>query len=125
MLRCLHYFSWFYFTVLTFLLLSPDLTEPLRRGVKGESYAHLLIFGLLGLLFELGRRKKTFEFWSLFLTIYAVSTELLQGILSPVFHRECDLNDMIQDSAGIQAGMVIVRLCVLAVQWKKQRKTDV
>ncbi|MDR3233447.1 MAG: VanZ family protein [Planctomycetaceae bacterium] len=125
MLRCLHRFSWFYFTVLTLLLLSPDFTEPLRRGIKAEGYAHILVFGLLGLLFEAGRRKRTFEFWAAFLTLYAVGTEILQGALNPVCYRECDLNDMIQDLAGVQAGMVIARLCVLTAQWKTQRKTDV
>jgi hypothetical protein len=119
MLRCLHFISWSYFAALTALLLSPDFSEPLRRGIAGENYTHVVVFGILGLLSELGRRKKTFAFWTVFLCVYAIGSEVLQGLMNPICHRVFDMNDLVQDCAGVQIGMVIGWVCNLCFNVKK------
>ncbi|GHT23384.1 hypothetical protein FACS189419_07250 [Planctomycetales bacterium] len=111
MYRFLCWVQWIYFTVITALLLSPGVPRLRRFGEEVDEYTHFIVFLLLGLLFELTRRKKGFEFWAVFLTLYSIGSELMQGILSPFFYRTCGMQDLVQDLAGVQFGMILSLIC--------------
>ncbi len=94
-----------YIVFLTLLLWLPDPRallwswEP-SEGVVG--YAHLITFTLLGLMVELGRRKKSHWTWFGILVFYAFFTECVQHFL-PI--RTFDLMDLAQDTLGLALGM--------------------
>jgi VanZ family protein len=92
---------------LTLLLWLPDPRvivfgwEPTEE-VGG--FMHLITFSVLGFLFELDRRKFSFEFLGLVLLCYAMLTETGQLFSPP---RQFDLQDIIQNFAGIIIGLEI------------------
>ncbi len=107
-----------YWVFLTLLLWLPDPRvllwgwEP-AEGPRG--YAHVITFSLLGLLVELGRRKKSFLFWAGILIGYTFLTEIVQEML-PI--RSFDWGDVAQDLIGSFLGMgigVLIRRVWLAV----------
>ncbi|MDR1479499.1 MAG: VanZ family protein [Planctomycetaceae bacterium] len=101
------YLAIFYMIFLTLLLWLPDprvLVFGWEPSDDVGGYMHLLTFLVLGFLFELDRRGFSFEFLGLLLLCYAVLTEVGQ-IFSP--SREFDLQDMIQNFAGIIVGLEI------------------
>ena len=94
-----------YWVFLTLLLWLPDPRvllwgwEP-SEGPRG--YAHIITFSLLGLLVELGRRKKSILFWAGILVGYTFLTEIVQEIL-PI--RAFEWEDVAQDLAGAFLGL--------------------
>ena len=110
MLRIIRLFTIFYVIVLTLLLELPG-TQSLRPAVPASGYAHLITFALLGLLVELGRCKKSMLFWIGILALYALGTEVLQGLLNSIFHREFDWRDLLQDVLGMLLGTLTGHYC--------------
>ncbi len=94
-----------YWIFLTLLLWLPDPRallfgwEP-SEGPRG--YAHVITFGLLGLLVELGRRKHSVFFWFAVLVGYTFLTEIVQEFL-PI--RTFEWEDILQDVVGAALGM--------------------
>ena len=117
MLRIVRLFTIFYVIVLTLLLELPG-TQNLHPVVPGFGlrYAHLITFALLGFLVELGRCKKSMLFWIVVLALYACSTEVLQGLLNSICHREFDWQDILQDVLGMLFGTIIGHYCRPLVQ---------
>ncbi|MDR0521390.1 MAG: VanZ family protein [Planctomycetaceae bacterium] len=94
-----------YVIVLTILLEMPAAVRAENPVPPARGYEHLITFTLLGVLVELGRRQKSFLFVLILLSVYSVGTEIVQGCLSPICHRTCDTQDLIQDIAGILLGL--------------------
>ena len=94
-----------YWIFLTMLLWLPDPRallwgwEP-AEGPRG--YAHIITFALLGLLVELGRRKKSLLFWVTVLAGYTFLTEIVQEML-PI--RAFEWGDILQDLVGAFFGL--------------------
>ena len=114
LLRIIQWCTILYVIALTLLLELPnpqrfllhlDAMEPT------EGYKHLIAFTLLGFLVELSRRKRTVFFWVGILALYAIGTEILQGLLNPIFHRTFDFLDIMQDIFGILLGTGIGYCC--------------
>ncbi|MDR2763251.1 MAG: VanZ family protein [Planctomycetaceae bacterium] len=107
MIRLFHYAIIGYVIFLTFLLWLPDPRtivfgwQP-KEDVAG--YSHLITFAILGILVEIDRRRYSFEFLCLILLFYAIFTEIGQICFPP---RSFELNDIIQNFAGIIIGMEI------------------
>jgi len=94
-----------YWIFLTLLLWLPDPRvlflgwEP-EEGPRG--YAHIITFSLLGLIVELGRRRKSVLFWSSVLIGYTFLTEIVQ-IAIP--YRAFEWADIVQDLTGAFLGL--------------------
>ncbi|MDR1483186.1 MAG: VanZ family protein [Planctomycetaceae bacterium] len=100
-----HYFTFCYLIFLTLLLWLPDPRVLLFGWSPSEEvggYSHLFSFMVLGFLFELDRRRLSFEFLGLALICYATFTEIGQIFFPP---RVFDLTDIIQNFAGIIVGL--------------------
>ena len=117
-----HILTGVYWIFLTLLLWLPDPRallwgwEP-SEGPRG--YAHVITFLLLGLLVELGRRKKSILFWAGILVAYAFLTEVVQEML-PI--RAFDWDDIAQDLMGAFLGLGIGYL--LRLVWTKLTVRD-
>jgi VanZ family protein len=92
---------------LTMLLWFPDPRELVFGWEPSEEvggYSHLISFMVLGILFELDRRRFSFEFLCLILLCYAMFTEFGQIFFPP---RVFDWADLIQNFAGLIIGLQI------------------
>ncbi|MDR2641926.1 MAG: VanZ family protein [Planctomycetaceae bacterium] len=102
-----HYLTLCYVIFLTLLLLLPHPGVLLFGWSPSEDvrdYSHLFSFMVLGFLFELDRRRFSFEFLGLVLLCYAICTEIGQIFFPP---RVFDLEDIMQNFAGIVIGLEI------------------
>ena len=106
-----------YWIFLTLLLWLPNPRVLLwgwqpAEGPRG--YAHIITFLLLGLLVELGRRKKSLLFWSGILIGYTFLTEIVQMVLP---YRAFEWGDIAQDLVGAFLGLGVGG--VLRFGWRK------
>ena len=104
-------FAIFYVIVLTLLLEFPGSIREFTPAGKMQGFEHLIAFFFLGFLVELSREKKTMLFWVSMLCLYALGTEVLQGLLNPICYRFFDWNDIVQNVAGIWLGTLIGHFC--------------
>ncbi|MDR2345097.1 MAG: VanZ family protein [Planctomycetaceae bacterium] len=105
---------------LTLLLWLPDPRVLVFGWTPSEDvggYSHLISFMILGFLCELDRRRCSFELVGLALIFYAVFTETGQ-IFFP--YREFDLNDIIQNFAGLFVGLEIGTVTKIAYRFLKK-----
>ena len=101
-----------YIIALTLLLELPSLEpEFIPGGESTAGYAHLITFTLLGFLVEWGRCKKSTLFWAGILIVYALGTEVLQGLLYPLCHRLFDVQDIVHNLFGVLFGTLIGHFC--------------
>lgn len=107
-LRLLHGLTIAYAVLLTLLLWLPDprlLFFNMEPGESVQGYSHLITFGFLGFLVELGRRKKSIWFWGAVLVAYTLITEIVQE-LAPT-PRAFEWRDVVQDLLGIMLGLFL------------------
>ena len=116
MQRIIQRFTIVYAIVLTLLLELPsDVAEAVPVGLA-RGYAHLFAFTLLGFFVELSRKKRSILFWMGVLIVYALATEIVQGLLSPICNREFDWADLLQNVVGVLLGAGIGHYCRHLVQ---------
>jgi VanZ family protein len=113
MLRLIQLLTVFYVVVLTLLLEMPSSAREIAVSASQwwEGYEHIITFAGLGFLVELSRVKKSILFWMSVLLLYALATEVLQGLLSPICNRSCNLDDLIQNIVGILLGIPVGYFC--------------
>ena len=112
--KIIQWFTIFYVIALTFLLEMPSgffSGTSLGSLEPARGYAHLITFTLLGFLTELCREKRSFLFWVCVLILYALATEVFQGLLSPICYRTFDLRDICQNTLGIALGTSLGYFC--------------
>jgi hypothetical protein len=117
MIRCLHLFTILYTAGLTYLLWIPDPAVWANRFHIHEryiQYPHLITFGFLGLLVELGRQKKSVVFWATLLFAYIMLTEIVQEVL-PL--RSFEVIDILDDVNGVGIGFYFAAVAKI---WFKQ-----
>jgi len=122
MLRIVHWTTIFYVVILTLLLELPNpapVIDPIAGPLSGHK--HLVAFTILGFLVELGRCKKTMLFWLGVLVLYAIGTEVLQGLLHSICNRYFGWLDIVHNIVGLLLGTFIGYFCRPLVK----RPTDV
>jgi len=113
MLRIIQWFTIFYVILLTLLLELPSsISEEVPVEMAGVyAYVHAIAFFLLGLLVELSREKRSIFFWLGILIVYAIATEVLQGLLHAICNRFFDWTDVLQNVIGVLTGTFIGHFC--------------
>ena len=114
LIRIIQRLTIFYVIVLTLLLelpVDPRFLHSLNSLEPTEGYKHLIAFTLLGFLVELSRNQRSRFFWIGVLFCYSVATEILQGLLNPLFHRTFDWQDIVQNILGVWLGVFIGYYC--------------
>ncbi len=104
-LRRWHGLTGLYAVFLTLLLWLPNpkvLLWGWEPSDETSGYVHLMTFALLGLMVELGRRKKSRGTWFGILVFYAFFTECVQHYL-PI--RGFEFRDILQDILGLILGV--------------------
>ena len=117
MLRFIHLLTILYAVILTLLLELPSVPQDIDPVPAPLAiYKHLIAFTVLGILVELGRCRKSMLFWMCVLILYAIGTEILQGLLHQICNRFFGWEDIVLNILGILLGTFIGHFCRLFVK---------
>ncbi len=97
-----------YWAFLTFMLLRPGVkVDPIFLFQGVDKMVHFGIFAVLGFCFKAALPRFRFSFSFLILLVYALLTEVFQGIMKN--GRTFEALDIVADIAGIITGIFIYK----------------